>query len=88
MLLTEAQWDAVVQRLGETKLTACPHCQGQEMNVGQIVFELRPFALGALAPSGPILPVIPLECPECGYLAMFNAVTLGVVPYDEDGEVS
>lgn len=88
MLLSSEQWDEVIGRLNSCSATKCPMCGSEKLAVGQWVFEMRPFAFGAMASEGPILPVIPAECPTCGHVVLFNAVTLGIVPVDEDGEVS
>lgn len=87
MYLSDEQWDDVVRRLNQIPSRTCPVCGADNMAVGRFVFEMRPFAFGELASAGPILPVIPAECGSCGHILMFNAVSLGIVPLDEEGQV-
>jgi len=88
MYLSDEQWDEMVERINRRAGKPCPLCGEGHLAVGRLVFEMRPFAFGSASLEGPILPVIPAECTSCGYTVLFNAVSLGVVPLDEDGEVS
>lgn len=88
MYMTDEQRATVARRLDDAGSWRCPLCGGTDISVGHVIFEMRPFAMGLIASEGPILPVIPTECPKCGYLMLFNAVTLGIVPLDEDGEIA
>jgi ribosomal protein S27AE len=88
MFLAGERHDELTKKLAGVLPRTCPMCGTGELEIGDVVFEMRSFAFGDLASGGPILPVVPAECPSCGYTVFFNAVTLGLVPLDEDGEVS
>jgi hypothetical protein len=58
----------------------CPMCDSGPWNIGNEIFELRPFYGGnlILGPST-ILPVIPVTCGNCGHTLFINAVQTGLV---------
>lgn len=87
MELTEEQLSKAVALLVATGASKCSVCGSESMSVDRFVFELRPFAFGMISTEGPILPVIPAQCPICGQVVLFNAVELGIVPTDAEGEV-
>lgn len=59
----------------------CPMCQSGNWNITPNVFELREFLGGNLnLGSGPILPVIPVTCNNCGNVVFLNALATGLIP--------
>lgn len=61
------------------KSNTCPYCGKQEWNVTESVFELREFNEGNLNVGGPITPVIPITCQNCGNTVFINALTSGLL---------
>lgn len=58
----------------------CPLCNVGNWNVSDSVYELREFHDGNLViGSGPILPVVPVTCSNCGNTVMVNALISGAV---------
>jgi len=51
----------------------CPICHQVNWTVGA-VFEMRPYSGGGLIVGGPIFPVSPVTCLNCGYTFFMNAV--------------
>lgn len=58
----------------------CPLCGIGNWNVSDSVYELREFHDGNLVlGSGPIVPVVPVTCSNCGNTIMVNALLSGAV---------
>lgn len=58
----------------------CPMCNGGPWHVDGTAFELRAFQGGNMVlGAGPIIPVIPVTCNNCGYTVLVNAIKAGVV---------
>lgn len=51
------------------------------------LFELRQFNEGSMVIGGPLIPVIPISCGNCGNTVMINAIAAGLYK-PETGEVS
>lgn len=59
---------------------ACPMCGSSKWNVSDNVYELREFHGGNLVlGNGPIFPVIPVSCNNCGNSVMINALVAGAI---------
>jgi predicted nucleic-acid-binding Zn-ribbon protein len=56
----------------------CPICSQNNWAVGSVL-ELREFNDGNLVVGGPITPVIPIICNNCGHTLMFNAIVSGII---------
>ena len=52
----------------------CPVCKGENWSVSDVIFEMREFSGGGLSIGGSsqILPIIPVICANCGYIAHFS----------------
>jgi hypothetical protein len=60
----------------------CPICNPTTAwGIGTIV-EVRKFNEGNHCPGAAITPFIPVQCNNCGYTVLFNAIRLGVVDRD------
>lgn len=60
----------------------CPICISRTIwSVGTIV-EVREFNEGNHCPGAAITPLIQVQCNNCGYTMLFNAIALGVVDRD------
>lgn len=57
----------------------CQICGNTNWNIETKVFELREFSSGDLALGGPIIPLIPMTCTNCGNTALINAIHAGLV---------
>ena len=58
----------------------CPLCGSRKWSVQDSAYELREFHGGNLViGGGPIIPLIPVTCENCGYTALINAIKAGVV---------
>lgn len=57
----------------------CPMCGIGEWEVQDSVFQLMQFQEGGLVLGGPILPVVPVTCRNCGNTVLVNAIVAGVV---------
>jgi hypothetical protein len=69
----------------------CPYCKATSWNASDTIFEMRPFHGGGIVlGAGPIVPVIPITCTNCGHTVMINAMVAKVVdapsptPKDEE----
>lgn len=61
-------------------------CQVGNWNVNDTVFELREFHGGGMViGGGPIYPVVPVSCNNCGHTVLVNAVMTGLVVRAEKG---
>jgi len=59
---------------------ACPLCGVGNWNISDSVFELREYHGGNLViGAGPIVPIVPVTCSNCGNTIMINALLSGAV---------
>jgi len=63
----------------------CPMCSIGTWNVADSVFQLMEFNEGNMVIGGPIIPVIPVTCTNCGNVVFVNAIVAGAV---KPGEVN
>jgi len=69
------------------KGSPCPMCQHSGWTVDDNVYELRKFNGGKLVlGGGPILPIIPVTCNNCGNTVFVNALKAGVVQQEKNKE--
>jgi ribosomal protein S27AE len=67
----------------------CPMCGTSNWNVSDNVYELREFQGGNLVlGNGPIIPIVPVTCVNCGNSIFVNALMSGAVekPKTEQNE--
>ena len=57
----------------------CPVCQHTTWIVASQIFELRPFGQGKFFAGGPVYPVAPVICDNCGNVMFFNALKTGLI---------
>ena len=58
----------------------CPMCNSSGWNVSDNIFELREFHGGNVVfGNGPIIPVIPVSCNNCGNTVLVNAIISGAI---------
>lgn len=59
---------------------SCPMCQKGPWSVQDKVYQLSEFHDGSLVVGGPLIPVIPLTCSNCGHTVLVNALLSGAIP--------
>jgi hypothetical protein len=65
----------------------CPMCGIGKWSVQGSVFELREFHGGGLfVGSGPIIPVVPITCVNCGNTILINAISSGIIQSEKNKE--
>lgn len=86
MQLTDAQRAIINEKLSKVKNATCDSCGENRWTVSDRIFELREFNEGNLVIGGPnsvILPVISVNCTNCGKVAFYNALMLGLIKKNE-----
>ncbi len=64
--------------------TPCPMCKARQWNIQERSFELREFHGGNMVlGGGPIIPVVPVVCTNCGNTILINSLVAGV---EEEGK--
>lgn len=58
---------------------ACPMCKGGPWEVQGKIFQLMEFSGGGLVVGGPIIPVVPVSCSNCGHTVLVNALLAGAL---------
>jgi hypothetical protein len=59
---------------------ACPMCEENIWKVSDTVYELREFHGGIVVlGSGPIYPIVPVSCNNCGNSILINAIQSGAI---------
>ena len=64
----------------------CPMCGQGPWTVQDKVFQLSEYNSGNLVVGGPLIPVIPVSCSNCGHTVLVNAIISGAV--QPDGSVA
>jgi hypothetical protein len=74
-------FDGFVAQLKEKwQSRPCPMCQKGPWSVGTNTFQLTEFHDGAvIIGSGPLVPVIPVTCVNCGNTVLVNALLTGSI---------
>ncbi len=57
----------------------CPMCGEGNWNVQDHVFQLIVFSEGTMIVGGPVVPLIPVSCGNCGNTVLVNAIIAGAV---------
>ena len=82
---------AAVREWLKTKAThtaACPACGNAKADVGDIVLAPVYVAPGATTTGVTGVPMLQLLCDNCGYVRLFSAIKLGLVPSAHDRQVT
>ena len=59
---------------------SCQMCHQGQWTVGDTIFELREFYGGGLkVGGGPIIPVVPVTCSNCGRTVLINAIVAEII---------
>jgi hypothetical protein len=57
----------------------CPMCAKGPWEVQEKAFQLSEFHHGNLIVGGPLIPVIPVTCTNCGHTVLVNAIISGAI---------
>jgi hypothetical protein len=57
----------------------CTQCGVANWQVQDSTFELREFNAGNMVLGGPVIPVVPVICANCGNTVLINALISGVM---------
>lgn len=52
----------------------CPMCGSGPWNVQDSIFQLLEYSEGGISIGGPVIPVIPVACTNCGNTVLVNAI--------------
>ncbi len=66
--------------------TPCPMCHASNWNVNNVTFQLLDFNPTGLVIGGPVFPVVPVVCNNCGNTIFLNAIKVGVVTPPPSGD--
>jgi hypothetical protein len=61
------------------KARPCPMCGSGPWNIQDSTYQLMEFTEGVLRIGGPVIPVVPVICANCGHTVLVNAIISGVV---------
>ncbi len=64
----------------------CPMCGVGNWNVQDSTYQLLEFNEGGLVIGGPVIPVIPIVCSNCGNTLLVNAITAGILKPSSGGK--
>lgn len=57
----------------------CPMCGVSDWNVHDSTFQLTEFNQGSMVIGGPVIPVVPVICKNCGNTILINAIIAGLI---------
>lgn len=58
---------------------SCPMCGKGPWTVQDKVFQLSEYHGGSLVVGGPLIPLVPVTCTNCGYTVVVNAILSGAI---------
>jgi hypothetical protein len=58
---------------------SCPMCGNGPWSVQDKVFQLTEFHDGTMVIGGPLIPLVPITCNNCGYTVVVNAILSGAI---------
>jgi hypothetical protein len=65
----------------------CPYCLTNNWNITHEVFQLTEFSGAGLVIGGPVVPIAPVTCNNCGHTVLLNAIIAGVIePKNEEAK--
>jgi len=81
MQLSVEQKEKLLKKLSELKISNCNICGSKELIVSDVIFEIREFKEGGVVIGGSskIMPLIAINCKNCGNTLFFNAINLGII---------
>lgn len=77
----------VIEHLKEKwKGRSCQMCGVGNWNVQDTAYEVRQFSQGGLVVGGPVIPVVPVVCTNCGNTVLVNAIIAKAIEPPTGGE--
>ncbi|HXS24445.1 MAG TPA: hypothetical protein VN719_09460 [Gemmatimonadales bacterium] len=73
---------AQAQRFFEDKWRmagVCPICGTTGWEMSSSIVQLMGYYGGTLVAGGPVFPLVPVFCKNCGYTLLFSAIAMGIV---------
>ena len=64
----------------------CPLCGVGSWNVHDSTYQLTEYNQGSMVIGGPVIPLIPVICNNCGNTVLINALTAGILKAEDGGE--
>jgi hypothetical protein len=79
--LTNAQTEQLRERLGVlmANMAVCPACGSSTWAVSPNLFEMWEFTAGQSHPDRRVIPVVAVNCENCGFMVQFNAIAMGLM---------
>lgn len=53
---------------------SCPMCNNNNWNIQDRCFQLMQYNKGSMVVGGPVIPIIPVTCTNCGNTVLVNAI--------------
>jgi predicted nucleic-acid-binding Zn-ribbon protein len=76
---------ALIEHLNEKwGVRGCAQCGSTNWELQDSIFELRQFRGGTLVVDGPLIPVVPVVCRNCGNTVLVNGLIARVVTRPEE----
>lgn len=77
--------EKVVEHLRKTwgHNRTCPLCSKGPWQIQDKFFQLLEFTGGGLTVGGPVIPVVPITCANCGNTVLVNALRAGVIEHSK-----
>lgn len=63
----------------------CPMCGKGNWSVQDTVYEIREFNEGSFVVGGPVIPVVPIVCTNCGNTVFLNAIISKALESQKEG---
>ena len=87
MNLSKEQQEKLSNKINEVlKKPGCEVCDSPNWGTMDRLYEIREFDKGAILMGGGIIPLAVIQCRNCGYMRLLNAITIGFVNGDT-GEI-
>ncbi len=64
----------------------CPMCSKGPLAINPKTFQLTEFNEGSLVIGGPVFPVIPVSCENCGHMILVSAIKVGAINPNQTAE--
>jgi hypothetical protein len=64
----------------------CPMCGVNSWSVQDSTYQLLEFNQGTLVVGGPVIPIVPVVCNNCGNTILVNAIIAGLLPTQSGGK--
>ncbi len=87
MPLNKKQQEKAINYLNEKwHVKICQICQGTNWDIHPELYELRQFNGGNMVLGGPLIPMLVVECTNCGNTISINAMRAGIVNLENSVE--